>query len=126
MTATPDPDPAVTPPPAGPHTVHLALTGDLDYDAYGEFLQQARAALEGRSDVTDLRLDCREAGLVDSMGLSALLQIHRSAEENGIRFHLDHIGPALRRLMELTGTYEHLTALQQPGPRPGPHPGSGT
>ncbi|MFD8231944.1 STAS domain-containing protein [Streptomyces sp. NPDC059696] len=98
---------------SGPHTVRLALTGDLDYDTCAELLQRVRAALEGRVDVGELRLDCGRLGLVDSMGLSTLLQIHRVACRDGIAFHLDEVGPALRRLLELTGTYEYLTTPQQ-------------
>ncbi|MEW2614047.1 STAS domain-containing protein [Streptomyces sp. NPDC047880] len=101
---------------SGPHTVRLALTGDLDYDTCAELLQRVRAALEGREDVDELRLDCGRLELVDSMGLSTLLQIHRSACRDGIAFHLDDVGPALRRLMELTGTYEYLTTPQQSEP----------
>ncbi|MFJ8053371.1 STAS domain-containing protein [Streptomyces luteogriseus] len=99
----------------GPHTVRLALTGDLDYDACGELLRRVRTALDARREVTDLHLDCRELELVDSMGLSTLLEIHRRAGRDGIAFHLDGIGPALRRLLELTGTYKYLTSPQRSG-----------
>lgn len=61
-----------------------ALTGDLDYDTCGELLRRVHSALDDREDVGDLRLDCRELGAVDSMGLSTLLQIHRSAGHYGI------------------------------------------
>ncbi|MFB6847718.1 STAS domain-containing protein [Streptomyces sp. NPDC056373] len=100
----------------GPHTVRLALTGDLDYDSCAELLQRVRVALDGGVRVEELHLDCRELGLVDSMGLSTLLQIHRSACRDGIAFHLDDVGQALRRLLELTGTYEYLTTPRQSGP----------
>ncbi|MFE9030947.1 STAS domain-containing protein [Streptomyces iakyrus] len=100
----------------GPHTVRLALTGDLDYDTCGELLQRVRTALDGGGGVEELHLDCGALGTVDSMGLSTLLQIHRSAGRQGIAFHLDDIGPALRRLLGLTGTYEHLTTPGQSEP----------
>ncbi|WP_454320430.1 STAS domain-containing protein [Streptomyces phaeoluteigriseus] len=87
----------------------MALVGDLDYDTCGDVLDQVGQALLDRDDVEDLRLNCRELAVVDSMGLSTLLQIHRSARADGIRFHLDDVGPALRRLLEVTGTYEYLT-----------------
>ncbi|MFM9632558.1 MULTISPECIES: STAS domain-containing protein [Streptomyces] len=72
----------------------LALAGDLDYDTCGDVLDQVRQALLDRDDVENLRLNCRELAVVDSMGLSTLLQIHRSARADGIRFHLDDVGPA--------------------------------
>ncbi|MGW6545136.1 STAS domain-containing protein [Streptomyces massasporeus] len=99
----------------GPHTVRLALTGDLDYDTCGELLRRVRTALDGAREVTDLHLDCGELELVDSMGLSTLLEIHRSAGRDGIAFHLEGVGPVLRRLLELTGTYEYLTIPQRSG-----------
>ncbi|MFJ4281522.1 STAS domain-containing protein [Streptomyces massasporeus] len=99
----------------GPHTVRLALTGDLDYDTCGELLLRVRTALDGSREITDLHLDCRELGLVDSMGLSTLLEIHRSVGRGGVAFHLEGVGPALRRLLELTGTYEYLTSPQRSG-----------
>ncbi|MEU2911011.1 STAS domain-containing protein [Streptomyces massasporeus] len=99
----------------GPHTVRLALTGDLDHDTCGELLRRVRTALDGAREVTDLHLDCRELELVDSMWLSTLLEIHRSAGRDGIVFHLEGVGPALRRLLELTGTYEYLMSPQRSG-----------
>ncbi|MFF8017617.1 STAS domain-containing protein [Streptomyces sp. NPDC007929] len=99
----------------GPHAVHLALTGDLDFDTCAELLRRVRTALGARREVTDLHLDCRELNLVDSMGLSTLLEIHRSTGLDGIAFHLEGVGPALRRLLELTGTYAYLTSPQRAG-----------
>jgi hypothetical protein len=52
---------------------------------------------------------------VDSMGLSTLLRIHRSACRDGIALHLDDIGPALRRLLEPTGTHAYLTTPHDSG-----------
>ncbi|MEU3935168.1 STAS domain-containing protein [Streptomyces sp. NPDC029044] len=106
----------------GPHAVRLALTGDLDYDTCGELLQRVRTALDDGEGVEELHLDCGALGTVDSMGLSTLLQIHRSAGRDGIAFHLDDIGPALRRLLELTGTYEHLTTPRRSGSPEGSGP----
>ncbi|MGW7051064.1 STAS domain-containing protein [Streptomyces sp. NPDC054887] len=117
MTTPPDANSVVPQSPAGPRTVHLALTGDLDYDTCGELLLQVRAALHDCEEAENLRMDCQELGVVDSMGLSTLLQIHRSACGKGISFHLLNIGPALERLLRLTGTFDHLTA---PGPVPPP------
>ncbi|MFG3250813.1 STAS domain-containing protein [Streptomyces sp. NPDC048187] len=92
----------------------MALTGDLDYDTCEDLLDRVRLALREHEKAEQLRLDCRELGTVDSMGLSTLLQIHRTAVQDGIGFHLDNIGPGLRRLLELTGTYEHLHAAHEP------------
>ncbi|MFC9973290.1 STAS domain-containing protein [Spirillospora sp. NPDC127200] len=114
MTDSFDADP-VTVRTAGPHTLLLALHGDLDYGTGDEVLQTARLALREHEGVRELRLDCRELGMVDSTGLSVLLQIHRDACEGGVGFHLDDTGPLLERLLHLTGTYEHLTTARPAG-----------
>lgn len=115
VTTTPDSESDVpSPTSCPPHTVRMALTGDLDYDTCEDLLDRVRRALREHEGTEHLRLDCRELETVDSMGLSTLLQIHRTAGQDGIGFHLDNIGPALRRLLELTGTYEHLHATQKP------------
>ena len=111
MTTSPDAEPDVPSPSPDPRrTVRLALTGDLDYDTCGNLLQQVRLALREHEGAEELRLDCGELDAVDSMGLSTLLQIHRAACQDGIGFRLDNIGPVLKRLLDLTGTYEHLHA----------------
>ncbi|MFF7309767.1 STAS domain-containing protein [Streptomyces sp. NPDC008137] len=96
-------------PATGPHELRVALAGDLDYEVADDVLDQVLQALRAHHEVRHLRLECRELGMVDSMGLTVLLQIHRTAHEHGIQFHLDDTGPVLRRLLHLTGTYEHLT-----------------
>ncbi|MFI6369968.1 STAS domain-containing protein [Streptomyces sp. NPDC050546] len=96
-------------PATGPNELHVALVGDLDYEVADDALGQVLQTLRAHHEVRHLRLDCRELDMVDSMGLTVLLQIHRNACENGVLFHLDNTGPVLRRLLHLTGTYEHLT-----------------
>ncbi|MEU3661440.1 STAS domain-containing protein [Streptomyces sp. NPDC032940] len=108
MTASPD-TPVVVLPTPHPHSVRLALLGDLDYDNGDLVLEAVQRALREHDGVRELRLDCRELRAVDSTGLSVLLLMHRLARRDGIGFHLDAIGPALKRLLDITGTYEHLT-----------------
>ncbi|MFI1701907.1 STAS domain-containing protein [Streptomyces bobili] len=85
----------------------LALAGDLDYDTCGDVLDQVRQALLDRDDVENLRLNCRELAVVDSMGLSTLLQIHPppvpTASASTWTTSDRH------SLLEVTGTYEYLT-----------------
>ncbi|MFF3848169.1 STAS domain-containing protein [Streptomyces sp. NPDC002328] len=69
--------------------------------------------LRTREDVRHLRLDCARLDMVDSMGLTVLLRIHRDACERGVTLHLDDTGPVLRRLLHLTGAYEHLTTVPE-------------
>ncbi|MEU3997501.1 STAS domain-containing protein [Streptomyces fungicidicus] len=108
MPIAPDAGPLRTLPPTDPHTLCLALVGDLDYEVGDEVLHQVRRALRAREDLRELRLDCRELATTDSTGLSVLLQLHRDAGRDGVGFHLDNVGPVLERLLRVTGTYEHL------------------
>ncbi|MFC8920661.1 STAS domain-containing protein [Streptomyces sp. NPDC057116] len=113
MTASPEAHPVVVQPDTGRHLLRLALFGDLDYDSGEEILHLVRQALGAHKEAHELVLDCRELRLVDSMGLSVLLQVHRDASEGGRRCHLEAVGPSLERLLRITGTFDHLTA---PGP----------
>ncbi|MER5888630.1 STAS domain-containing protein [Streptomyces sp. NPDC001941] len=90
--------------------VLLTLHGDLDHDSGEHLLAVAdRALSEREGTATVLRLDCRELGAVDSMGLSALLHVHRRAAQDGLFLQLEGIPERLERLLRLTGTYEHFT-----------------
>ncbi|MFF9915361.1 STAS domain-containing protein [Streptomyces sp. NPDC013457] len=116
MTAFPDAEPVVLQPATAPHTLCLALVGDLGYENSEEVLALVGGELWAREDVRTLRLDCRRLDMVDSTGLAALLQIHRWTQRGGMDLYLDHPGPVLERVLRITGTYEHLTA-----PRPFSH-----
>ncbi|WP_369214972.1 STAS domain-containing protein [Streptomyces flavofungini] len=87
----------------------VSLRGDLDYDTSDDVLQRVHSALHEQRDAKALRLDCADLKMIDSMGLSTLLQLQRTASRSGITFHLDNIGPALKQLLDMTGTYEYLT-----------------
>jgi anti-anti-sigma factor len=92
-------------------TVHIELHGDLDYDHADQLLEAVTATLGAHPRLADLHLHCAGLGAVDSMGLSALLMIHRRAGEAGVRLHLDDRTANLDRLLTLTGTLEHLTTF---------------
>ncbi|MEV4288278.1 STAS domain-containing protein [Nonomuraea bangladeshensis] len=91
-----------------PGALRVAVGGDLDYTTAEELLTTVIAALDGGS-LTDVHLDCGELRICDSSGLSALLTVHRRAAAAGARLHLDDRPPALDRLLDVSGTYEHLT-----------------
>ncbi|MEU4310898.1 STAS domain-containing protein [Streptomyces rochei] len=115
VTASPD-TPVVVQPTTDSRTIRLALLGDLDYDSGDAVLHTVRYLLREQPDARSLRLDCQQLGTVDSTGLSVLLLIHRLASQGDISFHLDHIGPTLKRLLDITGTYEHLSTPQPAAP----------
>ncbi|MFJ5531901.1 STAS domain-containing protein [Streptomyces sp. NPDC093261] len=92
----------------------VRIAGDLDYETCDDLVstvdgQLARWPLAG-PPLTALHLDFAGLGDVDSMGLSALLMIRRRTDAAAIDLRLDHRPPALQRLLEITGSLEHLTA----------------
>ncbi|WP_328471531.1 STAS domain-containing protein [Streptomyces sp. NBC_00448] len=91
-------------------TVRIELHGDLDYDNADRLVAAVTAKLAEHPHLDDLHLHCAELGTVDTMGLSALLMIRRRTGEAGVRLHLDERGTGLDRLLDITGTLEHLTA----------------
>ncbi|MFE9045580.1 STAS domain-containing protein [Streptomyces sp. NPDC007818] len=89
--------------------LHVTLAGDLAWDSADELTDTARAHLDAPAVPADVRVDCAGLTLCDSMGLSALLTLHRLAAAAGVRLHLDRRPPFLDRMLLVTGTYEHLT-----------------
>ncbi|WP_328321550.1 STAS domain-containing protein [Streptomyces sp. NBC_00388] len=101
---------------AGPGTVRLRLTGDLDYDTSGELAERAEACLTEMPDLRELRLDCAQLRMCDSMGLSTLLMLHRRTADRAIRLYLDRPPAFLERVLEITGIrqlFEREAAPQQ-------------
>lgn len=93
--------------------LYAELVGDLAWGATDELLDAARAHLSSASAPSDIRLDCARLTLCDSLGLAALLAVHRDTTAAGVRLHLEHRPPFLDRLLLLTGTFEHLTGLPE-------------
>ncbi|TXS42042.1 STAS domain-containing protein [Streptomyces sp. OR43] len=109
MTAMPRPSFTLTV-EAGPETASLRLAGDLDYDTADEILQYAENCIAELSGMRDLYLDCAQLRACDSMGVSTLIQIHRSSTARDVRLHLENPPPFLERILRLTGI-RHLFAI---------------
>lgn len=108
MTATPPAHLRLTAVDEG--TVRIELHGDLDYDNADRLLDTVTGQLAAHPRLEHLHLDCGGLGVVDSMGLSVLLMIHRRTSGAGVHLHLDHRSAQLDRLLAVTGTMDHLTA----------------
>ncbi|MFE6165789.1 STAS domain-containing protein [Streptomyces sp. NPDC056486] len=91
-------------------TVRIELHGDLDHDNADHLLHAVTDKLAGHPRLGDLHLHCAGLDVIDSMGLSILLMIHRRTSAAGVRLHLDDRTAKLDRLLTLTGTLDHLTA----------------
>ncbi|MFG2342353.1 STAS domain-containing protein [Streptomyces yangpuensis] len=93
--------------------VRVELTGDLDHLHADLLVEAVDRLLAAHPGIRDLRLDCTGLSSVDSSGLSALLMVRRHTDKAGAGLHLDGRTVQLNRILEITGTLDHLTA---PGP----------
>ncbi|MEV1048722.1 STAS domain-containing protein [Streptomyces sp. NPDC049916] len=93
--------------------LRLELRGELDHYTSPQLLGEAVAALAERGRAQTLSIDCHGLTFIDSVGLSALLEIHRDAARADVTAHLTNVGPQLERLLHLTGTYTHLTGAAE-------------
>ncbi|MFF8534928.1 STAS domain-containing protein [Streptomyces sp. SAS_267] len=97
-----------------PAALVIRVAGDLDHETCDELMRAvdqnlfAPRDLEGR--FLELRVDFAGLGVMDSMGLATLLMIRRRTDAAGVRLCLDQRPRGLDRLLEITGTLEHLTA----------------
>ncbi|AMO63591.1 anti-sigma-factor antagonist [Mycolicibacterium phlei] len=89
-------------------TARLEVAGDLEYGSTTDLVDAVAAQL--RSGVQTVRLDLAGLTFCDSVGLSALLQMHRLTTAAGARLHLDNRPAHLDRVLELTGLLDYLTA----------------
>jgi anti-anti-sigma factor len=90
----------------------IRICGDLDYVSTDHLVQTATRLLTDRPELKSLRLDFAELDFCDSAGLSGLLLIHRRTEQHDVQLHLDHRTGQLERILQITGTLGHLTALR--------------
>ncbi|WP_198943081.1 STAS domain-containing protein [Actinophytocola xanthii] len=90
------------------HTGRIALVGELDYSSVEEFLVTITERLEVNPGLRDLHIDCRDLEFCDSLGLAALLTVHRRVVAAGAVLHLDNRRPAFDRMLTITGTLHHL------------------
>ncbi len=117
MTTQPPPILAVSTAEQRPAALWAGISGDLDFETADELLETVGGLIDTHPGARDLHLDCAGLGVCDTMGLSVLIMVRRRTAAAGIALHLDHRGPALERLLDLTGTLEHLTGALPPAGR---------
>ncbi|MEU5580572.1 STAS domain-containing protein [Streptomyces huasconensis] len=93
---------------ADAQVLKLAVHGYLGYDSADEFLDQTSRHLEDRPHTTALHLDCAGLQGMDSMGLSALLMLHRRTTAAHVTLRLDARPAPVDRVLELTGALAYL------------------
>jgi anti-anti-sigma factor len=88
----------------------IAVHGDLTFGSAGKLLDAITARLAEEPGLGELCLDCTSLEHCDSYGLSMLLMAHRRAVAAGVSLRLENRPRMLDRMLELTGTVEHLTS----------------
>ncbi|THA80136.1 anti-sigma factor antagonist [Streptomyces sp. A0592] len=104
--------------------VRVELSGDLDHLHADRLIGAVDRLLAAHPGLRDLRLDCAGLSAVDSSGLAALLMVRRLTDKAGAGLHIDGRTVQLNRILEITGTLDHLTAGA--GPQPLRRTGGGT
>ncbi|MFJ8096483.1 STAS domain-containing protein [Streptomyces griseofuscus] len=89
--------------------LRIEIEGDLDFGTADFLLETVSTQLAARPELNHLHLHCAGLGMADSMGLSSLLMIRRRTSAAGVQLHLDDRPESLDRVLEITGTFEHLT-----------------
>jgi anti-anti-sigma factor len=90
----------------------VELPAEIDHDS----ADQVHAALTGAltSGVTVLVADMTATTYCTLEGVRALLRAHRAAQAAGAHLRLAAVTPAVRRILEITGTSKMLS--MDPGP----------
>ncbi|BBZ43647.1 STAS domain-containing protein [Mycobacterium parmense] len=88
----------------------LRVAGELDYETTNEFIDTVAGLLTSQPALAHVHLDFSELAFCDSAGLSGLLLVHRRMCQAGVHLHLDHRPAHLDRILQITGTFEHLVA----------------
>jgi anti-sigma B factor antagonist len=96
----------------------ISLAGEIDLATAPD--AERRIAAAEKVEPSELVIDLREVTFMDSSGLRVLLAAHHRAGENSRDFALVS-GPAVARLLEMTGLTGRIRLLDEP-----PAPGSGS
>ncbi|MEV4005373.1 STAS domain-containing protein [Actinomadura sp. NPDC049753] len=96
---------------SGTRALRIEIKGDLDFSTADTLVATVRRQMEDHPDVRELELACGGMGLCDSAGLAALLMVHRRTSAAGVHLALTGRSAQLDRLLDLTGTADHLTGV---------------
>ncbi|OBH90398.1 STAS domain-containing protein [Mycobacterium sp. E2989] len=91
-------------------SARVHVSGDLVYETVDALVGTTGELLNVQPAPAHLHLDLAELVFCDSAGLSGLLLIHRRSSQAGVRLHLDNRPRFLDRILDVTGTFEHLVS----------------
>lgn len=100
-------------------SARLHVAGDLVYETTDNLVDAVGELLSHHPALAHLHLDLSELAFCDSAGLSGLLLVRRRTYQAGVLLHLDHRPRFLERILDITGTFDHLVttgAAEAPGP----------
>jgi anti-anti-sigma factor len=98
-------------------TGSVAVAGDLVHVNATDFLRIVTDELSANPELRELRVDCTELEICDSMGLSVLLMLRRRVDALDVALRVLNRPYSLDRMLELTGTFEYLTGVTTAGSR---------
>ncbi|MFI5475488.1 anti-sigma factor antagonist [Streptomyces cacaoi] len=111
----PGPAPRIGVRPDGDRVV-VAIQGELDLDSADRLAQALRAALDAAVGGVDLELGGVE--FCDCSALNVLIALHEQSLKQGKTVALRTVGPAVERLLTLTGTRMLFDAPRRHAPGP--------
>ncbi|SFO91548.1 stage II sporulation protein AA (anti-sigma F factor antagonist) [Amycolatopsis arida] len=97
----------------GEVSVVLTVSGEVDLATAGEVTDAIEAALRAPG-TESVEVNLTEVSFLDSSGLRALVAGQKRAEEAGKRLVVSDPQPQVRKVMEITGLSEVLTAEGSP------------
>jgi anti-sigma B factor antagonist len=100
-----------------PHRTVITVAGDIDARTCPEL---AQATAELPSTIQTLHMDLSGVRFMDSSGLNLLLQLRQHLEADGGHLAVTGLQDQAARLLEVTQTYELLTADPDGAKRPPP------
>jgi anti-sigma B factor antagonist len=84
----------------GPDGICVAVAGEVDIDSAPRMRRALAAAVREASQVV---VDLGAVTFLDSSGLSALIATQQGADAAGVTLRLQHVPPAVLRLLTMTG-----------------------
>jgi anti-sigma B factor antagonist len=87
-------------------TATIILVGEFDMTGTAHFWASVSEALA--TCPPSITVEARGLTFIDSSGLAALIRAREAAEEAGVAFHVREPSPAVRRIVEISGTVHLL------------------
>jgi anti-anti-sigma factor len=101
-----------------PNTARAAVAGEVDLATAPVLHDRLLGLLDGQAPAV-LEVDLARCTFLDCTGISALVSVRNAAVQTGRQMRVTHPQPLVRRVLDLTGLLDVLTApIDQPQPLP--------